>query len=92
MSKTKRESHLAKFHLEVKIYVLKSKNVPPVCPHCSSVDLKDQSRIRKQCPPCPACARCPEDPFTCKKVPNYKHMNPDKVPGGFLPRMANLIL
>ena len=24
-----------------------------------------------QCPPCPACARCPEPAFECKKVPNY---------------------
>lgn len=73
------------------LYVLKSKIVPPVCPRCPSVDLsKIKAELGKaKCPPCPACARCPEDPFTCKKVPNYKHMNPDKVPGGFLPRMAN---
>ena len=25
----------------------------------------------KKCPPCPACARCPEPSFDCKKVPNY---------------------
>lgn len=25
----------------------------------------------EQCPPCPACARCPEPAFECKKVPNY---------------------
>ena len=24
-----------------------------------------------KCPPCPACARCPEQSFDCKKVPNY---------------------
>jgi hypothetical protein len=24
-----------------------------------------------KCPPCPACARCPEPAFECKKVPNY---------------------
>lgn len=24
-----------------------------------------------KCPPCPACARCPEPSFECKKVPNY---------------------
>lgn len=24
-----------------------------------------------KCPPCPACARCPEASFDCKKVPNY---------------------
>ena len=73
------------------LYVLKSKIVPPVCPRCPSIDMsKIKAELGKaKCPPCPACARCPEDPFTCKKVPNYKHMNPDKVPGGFLPRMAN---
>ena len=25
-----------------------------------------------QCPPCPACERCPEPAFECKKVPNYR--------------------
>jgi hypothetical protein len=25
-----------------------------------------------QCPPCPACERCPEPSFECKKVPNYR--------------------
>jgi len=25
-----------------------------------------------QCPPCPACERCPEPAFTCEKVINYK--------------------
>lgn len=24
------------------------------------------------CPPCPACERCPEPAFDCKKVPNYR--------------------
>ena len=24
------------------------------------------------CPPCPACERCPEPAFECKKVPNYR--------------------
>ena len=73
------------------LYVLKSKIVPPVCPRCPSIDVsKIQAELGKaKCPPCPACARCPEQPFTCKKVPNYKHMDPDKVPGGFLPRMSN---
>ena len=28
-----------------------------------------------QCPPCPACARCPEPAFTCQKVPNYRSTN-----------------
>lgn len=29
------------------------------------------SSKNKKCPPCPACARCPEPSFECKKVPNY---------------------
>lgn len=28
--------------------------------------------ISGQCPPCPACERCPEPAFTCEKVVNYK--------------------
>jgi sarcosine oxidase delta subunit len=27
---------------------------------------------RHKYPPCPACARCPEPSFVCKKVPNYR--------------------
>jgi hypothetical protein len=27
---------------------------------------------KSQCPPCPACERCPEPAFECKKVPNYR--------------------
>jgi hypothetical protein len=26
----------------------------------------------ESCPPCPACERCPEPAFDCKKVPNYR--------------------
>ena len=33
-------------------------------------------------PPCPACARCPEPSFECKKVPNYKVDNNQR----FLPQ------
>lgn len=28
--------------------------------------------VSSQCPPCPACERCPEPAFTCEKVINYK--------------------
>jgi hypothetical protein len=28
--------------------------------------------INKDTPPCPACERCPEPAFECKKVPNYR--------------------
>lgn len=34
----------------------------------------------KKCPPCPACARCPESSFDCKKVPNYNAINNDYLP------------
>jgi hypothetical protein len=27
---------------------------------------------KNTCPPCPACERCPEPAFDCKKVPNYR--------------------
>lgn len=33
-----------------------------------------------KCPPCPACARCPEPSFDCKKVPNYDAINSDQLP------------
>jgi len=49
-------------------YVLKSQVVPPVCPKCP--DTRACPR-QKKCPACPGCKRCPEDPFECKKVPNY---------------------
>ena len=28
--------------------------------------------VNVKCPPCPACARCPEPAFDCKKIPTYK--------------------
>ena len=38
--------------------------------------LKEQlSKLKStdgNCPPCPACERCPEPSFDCKKVPNYR--------------------
>jgi hypothetical protein len=30
-------------------------------------------------PPCPACARCPEPSFECKKVPNYKSSESQRI-------------
>mgnify|MGYP001166968485 CR=1 FL=1 len=53
------------------LYILKSQVVPPVCPACPPVYL-DKKELGKECPPCPACARCPEPAFDCKKVPNYE--------------------
>ena len=49
------------------LYILKSEVIPPVCPACPSVKVCDK---KEKCP-CPACARCPEPSFECKKVPNY---------------------
>jgi hypothetical protein len=57
------------------LYILKSEVVPPVCPApISAIITKTDS-----CPPCPACARCPEPSFECKKVPNYDVIN-EEVP------------
>ena len=56
------------------LYILKSQIVPPVCPACPVV------REKKKCAPCPPCGRCPEDKFSCKKVPNYKTMDPNRLP------------
>jgi hypothetical protein len=52
------------------LYILKSQVVPPVCPACPPV-IVDKNTLTNECPPCPACARCPEPSFDCKKVPNY---------------------
>lgn len=55
-------------------------NTPGGIPGMNSVTGNDQansaagagaSKGEHQCPPCPACARCPEPAFECKKVPNY---------------------
>lgn len=56
------------------LYILKSQIVPPVCPACPVV------REKKKCAPCPPCGRCPEDKFSCKKVPNYRAMDPSRLP------------
>jgi hypothetical protein len=34
--------------------------------------INQQQPKPEQCPPCPACERCPEPSFECKKVPNYR--------------------
>ena len=58
------------------LYILKSQVVPPVCPACNPVIIyKD-----KECQACPACARCPEPNFECKKVPNYNAINNEYLP------------
>ena len=66
------------------LYILKSQVVPPVCP-APTVIYKDRDTYEKhgdatKCPPCPACQRCPEASFECKKVPNYASFNQDFMP------------
>ena len=55
-------------------------NTPGGIPGMNSVSGNDQANAGggggggasdHKCPPCPACARCPEPAFECKKVPNY---------------------
>jgi hypothetical protein len=53
-------------------------NAPGGIPGMNSVSGNDQAGSGSgngasdhKCPPCPACARCPEPAFECKKVPNY---------------------
>ena len=52
------------------LYILKSEIVPPICPACPNI-IVDDSLMKSKCQPCPACERCPEPAFDCKKVPNY---------------------
>lgn len=42
-----------------------------------------------KCPPCPACARCPEPAFDCKKVPNYNSINNSYLPMPVLSDFSN---
>lgn len=61
------------------LYILKSQIVPPVCPKCPTV-INKCGDVKEKCPPCPACARCPEPSFECKKVPNYSSSNTNTLP------------
>ena len=36
------------------------------------IQLKEMKKNGGSCQPCPACERCPEPSFDCKKVPNYR--------------------
>jgi hypothetical protein len=38
----------------------------------SITQINQQKPKPETCPPCPACERCPEPAFDCKKVPNYR--------------------
>jgi hypothetical protein len=61
------------------LYILKSQVIVPICPKCPDPILKCDGDA-SQCPACPPCSRCPESPFTCAKVPNYKAFNQDYMP------------
>ena len=66
-------------------FMLKSQVVPPVCPKCPDFVLNAkelEKKLEKSCPPCPACERCPEPSFDCKKVPNYS----SSATGAYLPK------
>jgi hypothetical protein len=68
---------------EEDLYILKSQVVPPVCPAPVIIDKCKNDNANNdttKCPPCPACSRCPEPAFDCKKVPNYKAFNQDYMP------------
>lgn len=43
----------------------------------SPVSTPAQAGSNDSCPPCPACERCPEPAFECKKVPNYRSASMD---------------
>ena len=60
-------------------YMLKTKIVPPVCPSQDQMQLITTT-LDDTYPPCPACDRCPEPAFHCKKVPNYDSKNKNYMP------------
>jgi len=64
------------------LYILKSEVVPPVCPMCPTANCP---KSNSKCQPCPACARCPEPAFDCKKVPNYNSKSNGLIPEAILP-------
>lgn len=59
------------------LYILKSQIVSPVCPVGPS---RGTCPVAEPPQPCPACARCPEPSFDCKKVPNYRSGNDTYLP------------
>jgi hypothetical protein len=64
------------------LYILKSEVVPPVCPMCPTANCP---KSNSTCQPCPACARCPEPAFDCKKIPNYNSKSNGLIPEAILP-------
>ena len=43
-----------------------------ITPNTSTLPLNQSASEKIDTPPCPACERCPEPAFECKKVPNYR--------------------
>lgn len=62
------------------LYILKSQIVPPVFPVGGACPVASTYPREEKCPPCPACDRCPEPSFECKKVPNYNAIGNEKKP------------
>jgi hypothetical protein len=64
------------------LYILKSQVLVPICPACQPPIIKcdHEDGDASKCPPCPGPMRCPESPFTCAKIPNYKAFNQDYMP------------
>ena len=52
----------------------KNKNKNNYNNNSNNTNIESNSSADK-CPPCPACERCPEPAFECKKVPNYNSKN-----------------
>ena len=44
-----------------------------------------------QCPPCPACERCPEPIVDCKKVINYSNVGKEQIPVPMLADFSNFV-
>jgi len=78
-------------------YMLKTQFVPPVYPvgsHYENYGPEGEGRAgscekKKEYPPCPPCARCPEPSFECKKVPKYDAMDDSQKPMPVLNNFAS---
>jgi hypothetical protein len=60
-------------------------------PGANSTTTMEPTSVQGYCPappPCPACARCPESDFECKKVPNYNRADKDTLPQAVLPNFS----
>lgn len=63
-------------------YILKSEIVPTY----GGAGMTADQPADAKCPPCPACARCPEPSTVCKAVPNYSRPENSGLP---MPVMAD---